>query len=87
MDKDVFSFIVKDSSMLISNTEYVLEKHCLLDDNFSVEFDEGNKDDGLVYRLDRVYYIDTGEMIYLTSCFFTLTDNRGEIFVEYLNNQ
>jgi len=59
MDKDVFSFIVKDSSMLISNTEYVLEKHCLLSDNFSVEFDEGNKDAELVYRLDRVYYIDT----------------------------
>lgn len=84
---DVYNFIVKDSAMIISNSEYVLEKHCLLHDDFKAEFEPG-KIVGLNclhWRLKRIFYNDSNDdVIYITSVFFEYTDNKGEIEVEYI---
>jgi len=88
---NLLNFIVKDSAMLISNSEYVLEKPVLLHDDFESDLDkecflldENDSDDKFFWRLKRVFYRDDDDIIYLLSCYFEYTDNQGDVNVEYI---
>ena len=82
-----FNLAIRDSAHLISNSEFVLGKPCMTDDEFEANFEENDEfinDQTMIYRLKRIYYHEEDEVIYLTSCFFEYTDNFCEIQVEYL---
>jgi hypothetical protein len=85
---DFMTLLVRDSAMIISNTEHVLGKPCLTHDDFSANLDSLDYEwvitDNKYFRLKRIFYKDIDDVIYITSVFFEYTDNTGEIEVEYV---